>query len=77
MKYVTVSAKVKTHAKTRGLEVDERGIYQIKTPLAPDRGKANGDVIGIIAEHFKTSRGCVTIVSGQTSNRKLIKVLVP
>lgn len=75
MKSFTISAKVKTHAKDRGLDVDERGTYQIRTPLAPDKGKANTDVIAILAKHFKTTKGCVTIVGGQTSNRKIIKIL--
>ena len=75
MKQLTISAKVKTHAKDRGLEIDERDVYQIRTPLAPDKGKANEDVIKILAKHFKTSKGCITIVKGLTSNKKIIKIL--
>ena len=75
MKSLTISAKVKTHAKDRGLEIDERDVYQIRTPLAPDKGKANADVIAILAKHFNTSKGCITIVKGLTRNKKIIKIL--
>jgi uncharacterized protein YggU (UPF0235/DUF167 family) len=75
MKQLTISAKVKTHAKDRGLDIDERDVYQIRTPLAPDKGRANADVIAILAKHFKTSKGSVTIVKGITRNKKIIKIL--
>jgi uncharacterized protein YggU (UPF0235/DUF167 family) len=77
MKPLTISAKVRTRSRDRGLEIDDMGTYIIRTPVAPDRNKANVDVIAILSEHFKIPKGCVTIVSGQTSNRKIIKILAP
>lgn len=40
----------------------------------PERGKANEELIGKIAKHFRVARSSVKIVSGRTSKRKVVDV---
>lgn len=75
MKSLTIEVRVKTRAKERSLVVDSAGTYQISTPAVPEKGRANIAVINILAEHFHTPKQCISIVKGQTTSRKLVKIM--
>ncbi len=42
----------------------------------PENGRANEELVGKIAEHFKVPRSRVRIVSGWASKRKIVDVAV-
>ena len=70
-----IEAKVKTRAKRRNVQKDDSGIYHIHTNCPPEKGKANEDVVDMIAEHFNVAKSRVHIKSGHTSARKIIEIL--
>jgi len=41
---------------------------------SPDKGKANKELIGILAEHFDVSKSRITIVHGATSREKTVAI---
>ena len=45
---------------------------RIKTP--PNKGKANNELIGVLAKHFNTSKSKVRILKGDKSRDKLIEI---
>jgi uncharacterized protein (TIGR00251 family) len=52
----------------------EDGTWKIKVTAAPERGKANAAVCGLLATHFKVSKSRVEVVSGHTSSLKQIRI---
>ena len=69
----TIEVKVTTRAKGRSISVDRHGVYRIKTPLPPDKGRANRDIVDILARYLKIPKSRLTIIRGRTTNRKIIK----
>jgi uncharacterized protein (TIGR00251 family) len=60
-------------AKT--LEPHNYGYMRIRVTAPPEDGKANQEVIKLLAEHFKVPKKNVIIVRGQTSRQKLVEVI--
>jgi uncharacterized protein (TIGR00251 family) len=50
------------------------GSWKIKIAAAPDKGKANRELCEFLAAHFGVASGRVTIVSGQTSRIKRVRI---
>jgi len=41
---------------------------------APERGKANAELIKKLAKHFKVNSGNIRIVSGLSSRKKIVEI---
>ena len=72
-----ISVKVKTRAKKEGVEELIPGEFIVSVKTAPEKGKANKRVIKFLAEHFKIAKSDIEIISGLTSKRKTISVVIP
>jgi len=44
----------------------------LKSP--PERGKANEELCVLLAKALRIARECVTIISGQTARKKMVKI---
>lgn len=55
-----------------GLTTD--GAVKVKLAAVPDKGKANEELRALLAESFQVSKGNVELISGETSQRKRVKV---
>ena len=69
----TLQVKVKPNARTSSL--DEAGgvwLAQLKSP--PVDGKANAELIALIAEKFGCRKAQVTIKSGAGGRMKLVRI---
>ena len=66
--------KVKPNSRRSLLEQNEGGTWlaQIKSP--PVDGKANEELIGLVAKHFGCRKSEVSIKSGGSSRIKLIQI---
>jgi uncharacterized protein (TIGR00251 family) len=69
-----IQVKVKPNSRASLLEQKEDGTWlaQIKSP--PVDGKANEELVGLVAKHFKCRRSDVSIKSGGSSRIKLIQL---
>lgn len=47
---------------------------KIKLRSAPDKGKANNELIRLLAKEFKVARSQIEIISGLTNRTKRIKI---
>ena len=56
--------------------MDEEGhqTLKIKLKAAPEKGKANRELIEFLSNLLNTPKSNITIVSGQTSRKKIIKI---
>lgn len=50
------------------------GVWRVKLRGVPEKGLANEELIGLLAEHFAIRREAVAIVSGKTSQRKRVRI---
>jgi uncharacterized protein (TIGR00251 family) len=71
---VAFSVKVHPHARKNAITGELDGAMKISLTSPPIDGKANDACIEFIAKFLKVPRSSVTITSGQSSRRKLIRV---
>ena len=69
-----LQVKVKPRARASLLEQGPDGTWtaQIKSP--PIDGKANAELIGLVAKHFGCRKADVAIKSGASGRTKLVKI---
>lgn len=74
MMSTTLQVKVKPGARVSALTRLDDGTWsaQIKSP--PVDGKANAELVALVAKHFQCSRSAVRIKAGSTGRLKLVQV---
>ena len=72
-----IQVKVKPNSRSSALELLFDGTYQASLKAAPIDGKANAELIALVAKHFKVSKASVTIKSGAAARLKLVSVAAP
>ena len=50
------------------------GTLKVKIAAAPDKGKANAELCAFLAAHYGVPKSAVTILRGQTSALKLVRI---
>lgn len=70
----TLQIKVKPNARASRLEQASDGTWlaQLKSP--PVDGKANEELVALIAEHFGCRKSAVIIKSGASGRMKLVRI---
>jgi uncharacterized protein (TIGR00251 family) len=70
----TIQVRVKPNARVSELEqgADDIWIARVKAP--PVDGKANEELIVLIARHFEVRKGAVSIKSGAGGRLKLVQI---
>ncbi len=70
----TIEVWVKPNSTKAGLEAAPEGHYVARVKSAPVEGKANDEVIAVIAKHFGLRRSQVSIRHGASGRRKLVSL---
>ncbi len=52
------------------------GAWKVKVAAVPEKGKANKALCAFLADHFGVAPSRVTILSGETSHRKRLRIEV-
>jgi uncharacterized protein (TIGR00251 family) len=69
----TIQVRVKPNARTSSLdEADGMWLAQLKSP--PVDGKANAELIALVAEKFGCRKAQVTIKAGAGGRMKLVRI---
>jgi len=70
----TIQVRVKPNARASSFELADDGTWlaQLKSP--PVDGKANEELIGLVARHFGCRKVQVTIRSGASGRMKLVRI---
>jgi uncharacterized protein len=66
--------KVKPNSRTAELIRNTDGTWLAKLKSPPVDGKANAELIALVAAHFKCRKSDVTIKSGASARTKVIKI---
>lgn len=71
---VHLQIKVKPNAKVSSLEQEPDGTWVAKLKAAPVDGKANEELVALVAARLGCRKAAVTIKAGAGGRMKLIKV---
>ncbi len=71
---LTLQVKVKPNARVSSLEEVTPGVWlaQLKSP--PVDGKANDELVALLARHYGCRRSAVVIKSGASGRMKLVRI---
>jgi uncharacterized protein (TIGR00251 family) len=68
--------KVKPNSRSSSLEQSPEGPWFAQLKSAPVDGKANQELIALVAKHFGCAKASVSIKSGASSRMKLVHIEV-
>ncbi|MDI9643242.1 MAG: DUF167 domain-containing protein [Archaeoglobaceae archaeon] len=68
-----ITVRVKPNAKKIGVEkVGEEYVAFVRAP--PIEGRANAELIEVLAEYFKVPKSKIRIVSGARTKKKIVEI---
>jgi hypothetical protein len=71
---ILLQIRVKLHARTSELVRGSDGEWIAHVTSPPVDGKANAEVIALVARHFGCAKSAVSIKSGASGRTKLVRV---
>ena len=74
MVLVTIRVKVKPNSRVSSLVQANDGTWEARVKAAPVDGKANAELVALIADHFKCRKSAVLIRSGASGRDKLVRI---
>lgn len=69
-----IQVRVKPNARTSALEEQEDGTFLASIKSPPVNGKANAELIGLVAKRFGVAKAAVGIKAGAGGRMKLVTV---
>jgi uncharacterized protein YggU (UPF0235/DUF167 family) len=74
---IVIQIKVKPNARTSSLAPADGGTWLALLKAAPVGGKANDELIALVARHFQCRKSAVSIKSGASGRMKWVQVDLP
>ena len=74
MASVILRVKVKPNARSSSLAQGADGIWVAKLKSPPVDGKANRELIALVADHFRCAKAAVAIKTGAAGRLKTLEV---
>ena len=69
-----IQVRVKPNSRIRALEPVEGGTWLARLRSPPVDGKANEELIALVADHFKCRRSAVSIKRGASGRNKWLRI---
>ena len=69
-----IRVKVKPNARQTSLEQLPDGSWLARLRSPATEGRANRELLALVAEHFRCPKAAVSVKSGATSRTKLIRI---
>lgn len=69
-----IQVKVKPNARVSELEKVADGTWLAKLKSPPVDGKANAELVALVAAHFRCRKAAVSIKSGASARLKLVRI---
>ncbi len=70
-----VNIHVIPNAKKREVISLGKDRYKIKLTSVPEKGKANKELIEVLAEYFNTKKSRIKIIAGEFTREKLVEII--
>ena len=74
---LTLQIKVKPNSNASALEQGDDGIWLARLKSPPIDGKANDELVALVARRFGCPKSAVSIKSGASGRLKLVRVDMP
>jgi uncharacterized protein (TIGR00251 family) len=74
VKTMKIKVKVKPNARENSVKKIEDGYYELKVSMAPQKGKANEQVIKLLSLYFDKPKSSINIIKGHTNKEKVIVI---
>jgi uncharacterized protein (TIGR00251 family) len=74
MAAVVIAVKVKPNARGSLLAQQADGTWTAQLKSPPVEGRANDELVALVARHFKCRKADVSIKSGAAGRHKLVKI---
>ena len=75
MAATTIQVKVKPNARASALrEPAEGAVWVAQVQAPPVNGRANEELVALVARHFGCSKSQVTIKHGKTGRMKIVQI---
>ena len=71
---ILIRVKVKPNARQTSLEQLPDGSWLARVRSPATEGRANRELLALVAEHFRCPKAAVSVKSGATSRTKLIRI---
>jgi uncharacterized protein YggU (UPF0235/DUF167 family) len=71
---VVIAIRAKPRSSVSVLEQVTPDTWVARLRSSPVDGKANAELIALVAKHFGCARSCVSVVSGATARLKLVRI---
>ena len=74
-----LSVRVHPGARRNSIDASRADLLKVSVTAAPDKGKANKEIVALLAKSLACGKSAVSLISGQTSREKrfLIEGLSP
>lgn len=69
-----IFVEAKTKARVRSINKISDNTYRVTTPSVPEEGKANTDIIVILANFLDVPKSTIRLISGHSSKKKKFDV---
>ena len=69
-----ITVRAKPRSSVSALELESSGTWIARLRSSPVDGKANAELIALVAKQFGCARSCVAVVSGATARLKLVRI---
>ena len=67
---VVIAVRVRAGARRTGVAGEHDGALRVDVSAAPEKGKANRAVIGVLADALHVSKSSIELLAGATSSQK-------
>jgi uncharacterized protein YggU (UPF0235/DUF167 family) len=71
---VVIRVRAKPRSSVSALEADGSGGWVARLRASPVDGKANEELVALVARHFGCARSSVAIISGASARVKLVRI---
>ena len=69
-----IEIRVSTNNPKSGVE-EKDGLLKVRVKAKPIEGKANAEVVELMAKHYKVKESQVRIVAGHSSKKKTLEII--
>lgn len=73
---VSVRVRVKPRASKSRVLGEKEGELEVAVAAPPVDGKANEELVRVLAEHFDVPKSAITIARGESGRSKLVRIAV-
>jgi uncharacterized protein len=70
----TIQVKVKPNARVSGVEESSDDLWLVRVKSPPIDGKANEELVALIAQHFNVRKAQISIKSGTSGRLKVVQI---